>query len=89
MYCEDFLVHLSICLLFSAVLPKEFSEPIQGVRDLLSWGRDEGGVAKEILWWIVVMGATTTHWEGRALAEKTKQHRDFDSTRGYPGEDGF
>ena len=58
------------------------------MRGFLRWGREEGGVAKSILRVIIAGGAAVFLMGRRALSEETEQHRDFDSTKGYPGEDG-
>ena len=90
MHYEDSFVLFSICLIFSAnyfLVPNEILELSQSVRDFLRWGREEGDVAKAISNCIFVGGAAMVQWGGRTSAEKTKQHRDFDNTKGFPGED--
>ena len=85
---EDFLVFL-ICQIFVGMnnSPKETSELLRCVRGTLWWGRGEGGVANEIYRMTIVGAAAVDFCGRRASSTKTWQCRDFDSTRGYPGED--
>ena len=86
MCSEDFLVFL-ICQIFFGFSAKETSELLQCVGGYLWWGRGEGGVVKEFLNDNVAGAAVIGSLGGSALPKKTWQSRDFDSTRGYPGED--
>ena len=54
---------------------------------LLRFQLGEEGVSKEIQMWCVIGGAVTYLSVGRAPPKQTEQHRDYDDTKGYPGED--
>ena len=86
MHGEDFLLFL-ICQIFVGYSAKETSELLQCVRGYLWWEGGEGGVAKAFSRILFTGGAVFGFWRGSALSTKTGQSRDFDSTRGYPGED--
>ena len=89
MQCESFLVVLT-CLLFAIVRSKESPRTLHGmgVPLLRSWGEERA--SKEFPVFYVVGAATTVSQEGRtAYAKRRQGDRDFDSTKGYPGEDGF
>ena len=86
MLFEDFLV-LLICSIFFTKSLKEISNVPRGVRVLRWFGWEERGVAKEILFYWFAGAAADKYWGGRETVKKTVQHREFDSTRGYPGED--
>ena len=86
---EGVLVVLT-CLLFAIVRSKESPRTLHGmgVPLLRSWGEER--VSKEFPVFYVVGAATTVSQEGRTTYAKRRQgDRDFDSTKGYPGEDGF
>ena len=83
---EDFLV-FSICSIFYTTSIKEISEIPRGVRVLQWSGREDRGVAKSIPLHSSVVTAVDNCWGGRASVSKTGHNREFDSTRGYPGED--
>ena len=89
MQYEDFLVVLT-CLLFAVGRSKESLRKLHGmgVPLLRSWGEER--VSKESSVFYVVGAAMTIFpREGRtALAKRKQGDRDFDSTKGYPGEDG-
>ena len=89
MHCEDSFVSFSIWLICFAnyfLVPKEILELSRSVRGFLWWGQEEGGVAKAFPSRTFVGGAAIFHWEGRASAKQKSQHRDFDDTKGYPGD---
>jgi len=90
MQYEGFLVDL-ICLLFAIVISKESLKKLHGVRVplLRFWGEER--VSKESSMVYVVGGATAVFpREGRTACAKRRQEgrREFNSTKGYPGEDG-
>ena len=85
----DFLAVLSFCKI-SVVRPKSFVELQHGVGGPLQWFREDGWNSKSILSVFVVGGATVSQLGGRSILERMqKSKREFDATRGYPGEDGF
>ena len=86
MYGEDCLVFL-ICQIFIGYSVKETSELLQCVGGYLWWEGGEGDVAKAFFGEIITGGAVIGFWRGSASSKKTGQSRDFDNTRGYPGED--
>ena len=84
---EDFLV-LLICSIFNTTFSlKEISEIPRGVRVLQWSGWEDRGVAKSIPFNLSVGAAVDNFWGGRASVSKMGHKREFDSTRGYPGED--
>ena len=85
---EDFLVLLNFCLLPVARL-KESLWLQYGLGGPLLRTRVEGCCSKEFLvvFVVVVRGATATP-RGRHILGRRRKQREFDSTRGYPGEDG-
>ena len=50
-------------------------------------GWEEEDVAKETLFWVVVVGGLLLDTGGRASLHEKEQHRDYDDTLGFPGED--
>jgi len=86
MYDEDFLVFL-IYQIFFGSSPKATSELLQCMGGYLWWGRGEGGVANEFYNVTIAGAAAIDLCRGSAPLKKTWQSRDFDSTRGFPGED--
>ena len=89
MQYDDFLVVL-ICLLFVFVRLTESLRMLHGVRVplLRSWGEER--VAKESpVFYVVGAAITVFSREGRTAYTKRRQEdREFDSTKGFPGEDG-
>ena len=86
---EGLLVVLK-CLQFFAVRSTEFLEMRHGVVVVpLSCFREEECVSKEFSVFAVVGGAVAAFlWGGRTTRKESKcQARNFDSIRGYPGED--
>ena len=83
---EGFLVVLNFCL-FLVARPNESLKLHHGVRVRLLWFWGEGGVSKEILVDYVVGAATTEPLGGRPTLEKRQKTRDFNPTKGFPGED--
>ena len=51
------------------------------------WKRGEGWDAKSITVEYVVGAATKEPLQGRPTLEKRQLSRDFDATKGFPGED--
>ena len=85
---EGLLIVLK-CLQFFAVRSTEFLEMRHGVVVPLSCFREEECVSKEFSVFAVAGGAVAAFlWGGRTTRKESKyQARNFDSTRGYPGED--
>ena len=79
MWVVDFLV-VSFCIALSVERSKECLFMVWGVRVQLHHEEAEKRVAKEIRP-ALLLG------EGRTAQNCNVQHRDFDATRGYPGED--
>ena len=86
MLIEDLLV-IFICRLFSVVRSRETLEWSQGVGGPLTtfWGEEWG--AKEIHILFVAGRAVIKGKGGRTILEKRRQSREFNPTKGYPGED--
>ena len=81
------LLVVSFCLLFAIARSNETLTIWQGVRGPLLSGRGDECAAKENCVFVPV----GEHWHfsrgGRATSAKSSRTWDFDSTRGYPGED--
>ena len=90
MDCEDLLV-LFICLfLFAVERPNETSTISHGMGGPLRdyWG--EGCVAKESFVFVLSGERQDLLRSGRATCKRNGgDNREFDSTKGYPGEDGL
>ena len=88
MSSEGFLVVLTI-LFFSVARPNEglVLWHGMGVPLLLNWG--EGWVVKENLVHLIIGGATMRKPGGSPILEKRRVNREFDATKGFPGEDGL
>ena len=54
---------------------------------LTQWRRDEEDVAKETLFWVVVVRGLLLETGGRTSLHEKGQQRDYDDTKGFPGED--
>ena len=87
MQIEDLLVNLNFCFLLVARL-KESLNWWNGVVGPLLLEQAEGWCAKEILIELVAGGAATAKKEGRPTLERQQMQREFDATKGFPGEDG-
>ena len=86
MFFEGFLVILNWCLFWVERL-KESLARCQVVVEPLTQCRGEECASKVILFvWVVGGAASNTHG-GRATLQKRLQQREFDFTKGYPGED--
>ena len=90
MQYEGFLVDLT-CLLFAIVISKESLVKQHGVRVplLQFWGEER--VSKEsFAFYVIGAAAAVFSRRGRTAYAKRRQekYREFDSTKGYPGEDG-
>ena len=87
MHCEDFLV--VFCFLLSVIERSKETQVLQhGVVGLLLlvWG--EECVAKETLVLVLLVEQQCRLRGGRAACTEIKQtSREFDPTRGFPGED--
>ena len=84
---DDFLVVLNFCLLSVARL-KESLQLQYDMGGPLLRSRVEGWYVK-ILAMYEVVRATTTKLGGRlAILGRRRKQREFDATKGYPGEDG-
>ena len=83
---DDLLVILS-CWLGCVVRPKETWTLLHVVVGPLLLGLGEGCVSKvtSVVW--AVGGKTFCTKEGSATLQNKRQKREFDSTRGFPGED--
>ena len=88
MTSDGFLVVLNI-LFFLVVRPKESLDLLQGMGVPLQQNWGEGWVAKEISVYTFVGGATKANQGGRPTLEKRGVKWEFDSTKGFPGEDGL
>jgi len=87
MRLEDSFVVLSFCL-FAVERLNEILGLQQGMGVPLLWAWDEGCSSNEILVVIVVGRAATAKLGGRDILAKRWKSREFDATKGYPGEDG-
>ena len=87
MQIEDLLVNLNFCFLLVARL-KESLNLWNGVAGPLLLGQAEGWNSKEILVEPGVGAAATAKSEGRSTLERRQKQREFDATKGFPGEDG-
>ena len=83
---EEFLMVSNYCL-FSVERLKKGLWSQHGVRVPLLWKQGEGRDAKSILVEYVVGAAAEEPLEGRPALEKRQLSRDFDATKGFPGED--
>ena len=85
---EGLLALLNFCLL-AVVKPNEGLRLQHDMGGPLSRKRGEGWWPKEFLSMLVdVVRAASTKTEGRTILGRMQKHREFDSTKGYPGEDG-
>ena len=82
----EFLVVLSYRL-FSVVRLTESLVIIHGMGVPLNWHWVEGWIQKKSQWRYVVGAAAKEPLEGRSTLEKRRLSREFNSTKGYPGED--
>ena len=84
----DFLLALNFCLLPVARLKESlYLQYGMGGPLLREWV--EGWCAKEFLSVVaVVVRAAVTKPEGRPILGRRRKNREFDATKGYPGEDG-
>ena len=83
---EEFLVVLNCCL-FSVERLKESLVLKNGMGVPLFQNRAEGWMQKEILVEYVAGQSTKETLGGRSILEKRRQNWEFDSTKGFPGED--
>ena len=83
---EEFLAALSFCL-FLVVRLKKGPRPYHGVRVPLVWNWGEGWDSKAISVEYVVGGAAKEPSGGRPILWKRQRSREFNATKGYPGED--
>ena len=74
--------------LFPVERLKEFSGLLYGVGVPLRQVWDEGWSSKEFLVNSVVGRAAAVNPGGRDILGKRRKSREFDATKGYPGEDG-
>ena len=88
MLIEEFCVFF-VCSIFCSLRSNEVQELLWGMGGSTQWGRDEEGVVKETLFWVVDMGGLLLNMGGRTSLQKKGQNRDYDDTMGYPGEDVF
>ena len=86
---EDFLV-ASICLLcFAVERPKETLIVLHDMGGPLSQNRVEGWWSKEFLLMLGdVVRTASAKTGGRTILGRRQEEREFDSTKGYPVEDG-
>ena len=54
---------------------------------LTQLGWEEEDVAKETLFWVVVVGGLLLDTGGRTSLHEKEQNRDYDDTLGFPDED--
>ena len=82
MCVDEFLGEL-ICFLFLAGRSKEILQMSweMGVPERQEWGDERVALS---LYWTEALKASCF---GKAAQRERKQHRDFDSTKGFPGED--
>ena len=82
MCADEFLGEL-ICFLFLAGRSKEILQMSweMGVPERQEWGDER--VMLSLLW----AEATKASNFSKTVQSERKQHRDFDSTKGFPGED--
>ena len=85
---EGFLALLNFCLL-SVVKPNEGPRLQHDMGGPLSRKRGEGWWPKEfLLMFVDVVRAASAKTEGRTILGRMWKNGNFDSTKGYPGEDG-
>ena len=84
MFVEDLLVVLG-CFLFCVERSKVARGLYHVVREPLVLALGEECVSKVIR--PLIAGGAATKDGGRTTLQKREQKREFDSTRGYPGED--
>jgi len=86
MHFEESLVVIGFCLI-SVVRLKEGLDLQHGVGGplLRNWG--DGWLLNEILVVLVTGGADTSLRRGRATLERRQELREYDATKGFPGED--
>ena len=86
MFVEGFLVVLTIFQFSVARSNKGLARHHGvGVPLRLSWGEEWG--AKETLFLFVVGAAAASDTGGRTILEKRRMAREFNPTKGFPGED--
>ena len=86
MYFEEFFV-IVVCSILISERSKVSQKLSHGVRVLLWRGLGDENVVKEFLQ-AVVEESTSCSAEGRTFLRKKEQlHRDYDDTKGFPGED--
>ena len=83
---EESLVVFSFCLISVARL-KESPVLQHGVGGPLLWGWGDGWLSNGILVVFVVGGAAAAFRRGRATLERRQELREYDVTKGFPGED--
>ena len=84
--CVDELLGGLICFLF---LAERFKESLQMLWEMGALNRQEWGeerVARN-LHWICEVSSKVLCESSKAVQRKRIQHRDFDPTKGFPGED--
>ena len=86
MQFEDFLLALNFCLL-SVVRLKESLRSQYGMGGPLLREWVEGWSSKEILTMFAVVRALVAKLGGRPILGRRRKRREFDATKGYPGED--
>ena len=86
MSIDDLLVFL-ICWLGCVARPKETWTSLHVVVGPLLLGLGEGCVSKVILVVWAAGGAAPSTMERSATLQNKRQKREFDPTRGFPGED--
>jgi len=84
MFVEDLLVVFG-CFLFCVERSKVARGLYYVVREPLVPASGEECVSKVI--WLLFTGGAVTKVGGRTALQKRKQEREFNPTRGYPGED--
>ena len=83
---KEFLAALNFCLFLVARLKKGL-RPYHGVRVPLVWNWGEGWDSKAISVDYVVGGAAKEPSGRRPILWKRQRSREFNDTKGYPGED--
>ena len=83
---EDSLVVFS-CLILSVERSKEFLLLLHAVVVPLQWQREDECVSKVIYKEYNAGGAAAEPCEGSRILDKKRQPREYNPTRGYPGQD--
>ena len=86
MHFDDSLAVLCFCL-FPVERLKEILWLRHGVGGPLLWLWEDRCASNEIWTILAVGGATAVEKGGRAALGKTQEKREYDPTKGYPGED--